>query len=123
MKSRRRTEHALIALVTVLSLFSIILITGCASASEISAVPPGSLVVDVRTPSEFADWHYPGAINIPVQVLDQKRDQLGDKRRAIIVYCRSGNRSSKAKEILTARGFTNVKNGGGVKDMQKFLNK
>ena len=95
-------------------------IAGCGSASEINAVPETSLVVDVRTPSEFKDWHYPGAINVPVQVLEKKLDTLGDKHRAIIVYCRSGNRSSAAKQILIDAGFTDVKNGGGLNDMRRF---
>jgi rhodanese-related sulfurtransferase len=101
--------------VLTLSLFS------CVSASEITAVPANALVVDVRTAGEFADWHYPDAINIPVQVLDKQLDKLPDKKKTIIVYCRSGNRSSTAKKILLSNGYEDVKNGGGVRDMKKLL--
>lgn len=94
---------------------------GCASASEITEVPSNALIVDVRTSWEYERWHYPGAINIPVQELDKKLDELPDKEKYIIVYCRSGNRSTTAKNILISNGFRKVKNGGGLNDMKKFL--
>lgn len=94
------------------------LMAGCAVASEVTEIPPGSLVVDVRTPREFARWHYPGARNIPVSEIQKHVDQLGDKDRAIILYCRSGNRSATAKRLLLESGFTNVLNGGGLRDMK-----
>jgi phage shock protein E len=109
------------AKIGVLIGFSILFFLGCVSASEITEVPDGALVVDVRTPSEYADWHYPDARNIPVEVLSEKHSLLGDKNQSIIVYCRSGNRSTTAKKILIENGFTNVKNGGGLKDMKRFV--
>lgn len=121
MSSRQTMNRRLIASAIAAFLISTTAISGCASASEITAVPSTSLVLDVRTPSEFADWHYPGAVNIPVQVLEKNLAKLGDKHRAIIVYCRSGNRSTAAKKILLENGFTNVKNGGGLSDMRKHV--
>ena len=91
---------------------------GCAVASEVTKIPPGSLVVDVRTPREFSRWHYPGALNIPVSEIERHAVKLGDKDRPIIVYCRSGNRSTTAKRILQNAGFTQVLNGGGLRDMK-----
>jgi len=81
-------------------------------------IDKGALVVDVRTPEEFASGHYKGAVNIPLVELESKIELFGDKENNIIVYCRSANRSSKAKEILEKHGYRNVVNGGGLKDMK-----
>jgi len=91
--------------------------TSCGSKPEISEIPEGALILDVRTAREFRGDRYPGAINVPLRKLAARVEELGDKDRTIVVYCRSGNRSVDAKEILLARGFTNVKNGAGLDDM------
>ncbi len=106
-----------------LTLAAVALITavaGCGSASEVQSVPASSQVIDVRTPREFAAWHFPGAVNIPVGDLERRLHQL-DAKKEIIVYCRSGSRSAVAKQILLANGFTSVKNGGGLGDMKRFV--
>jgi len=96
-------------------------VSGCGTASEIKAIPSGSQVVDVRTPREFAGWHFPGAVNIPVQDLYRRRQEI-DPNQIIVVYCRSGHRASQAKQILLDNGFRDVKNGGGLRDMKQFVN-
>jgi rhodanese-related sulfurtransferase len=69
------------------------------------------LILDVRTPGEFAQGHLPGAKLIPVQVLEAQIAQLGDdKDQPLFIYCRSGNRSTVAAKLLMDRGFTNVVN-------------
>ncbi len=69
------------------------------------------LVLDVRTPSEFAQGHLPDAKLIPVQVLQAQIGQLEDhKDKPLFVYCRSGNRSTVAAKMLMDQGFTNVVN-------------
>ena len=82
----------------------------------------GALMIDVRTPGEFNSGHIEGAINIPYDVIDRK---IGDhpKDKAIIVYCRSGSRSSVAKQKLEQAGYTDVVNGGSLHRMQKQLAK
>jgi len=117
MRDRRHFKRLLEAFAVLL----ILSILGCATASEITEVPEDALVVDVRTPREFADWHYPGAINIPVQVLEQNLSKLPDKGKPIIVYCRSGHRASTAKKILVSNNYKDIKNGGGLGDMKRFL--
>ena len=82
-------------------------------------VKEGALVVDVRTPDEFASGHYDGATNIPVQELKNRISELGAKDRAIVVYCRSGARAGTAKTTLTKDGFTNVLNAGGLADLKQ----
>jgi len=71
------------------------------------------LVVDVRSVEEFSYGAYPGAINIPLDELEMRVDELGKKDRKIILYCASGGRSSYAVQMLRAYGFTNLENGGG----------
>lgn len=71
-------------------------------------VEHGALLLDVRTPEEFRAGHIEGAINIPVQVLEQRMAELGAHERDIVVYCRSGNRSGRAKQMLHAAGYTSI---------------
>jgi phage shock protein E len=91
-----------------------------ASPSEVKEwINSGALIVDVRTPEEFAAAQFHNAINIPLSDLDKNLQIFGDKEMKIIVYCRTGNRSGQAKSILEKNGFTNVINGGGLSDMLK----
>jgi rhodanese-related sulfurtransferase len=78
--------------------------------------------VDVRTPGEFAQGSVTGAVNIP---LDQVQNRIGEfkGKEEIVVFCRSGNRSSQAKAILEQNGITNVINGGSWEDVKKTYNK
>lgn len=62
-------------------------------------IADGALIVDVRTPEEFKTSNYNGAINIPLADIEKNLHMFGIKNRKIIVYCRSGNRSGKAKKI------------------------
>ena len=75
------------------------------------------IILDVRTPEEFAQRHIPGAINVPNEIIEtQALSQLPDKEQLILVYCRSGNRSKQASEKLVGLGYTNVVEFGGIND-------
>ena len=75
------------------------------------------IILDVRTPEEFADKHIPGAINIPNETISTEEiPELPDKDQLILVYCRSGNRSKQASEKLAALGYTNIVEFGGIND-------
>jgi phage shock protein E len=76
-------------------------------------------IVDVRTPEEFAQEHYPGAVNIPLDQVPNRLDEFREMKKPIIAYCRSGNRSGQAVTILNQAGITDVSNGGGLTDMQQ----
>ena len=77
----------------------------------------GYIILDVRTPEEFADRHIPGAINIPNGTIGSAEiPELPDKDQLILVYCRSGNRSKQASEKLVALGYTNIVEFGGIND-------
>lgn len=67
------------------------------------------VVLDVRTPEEFAAGHIPGALNIPHDQLPNRLTELaGAKSKDVVVYCRSGRRSAMAQETLSAQGFKSV---------------
>ena len=81
----------------------------------LSAITQQALIVDVRTPEEFADGHYPGAINIPHETILDGLNQLGvTEETLVILYCRSGNRSGQAELALKSNGFSHAKNAGGL---------
>ncbi len=67
-----------------------------------SDAPPQ--VLDVRTAEEFAQGHVPGAVLIPHDQLAQRLQEL-DPTRPVLVYCRSGRRSTEAEGVLAANGF------------------
>lgn len=75
------------------------------------------IVLDVRTPEEYAEAHIPGAINVPNEEIGEEPiAELPDKDQLILVYCRSGNRSKQAAQKLADQGYTNVVEFGGIND-------
>ena len=75
------------------------------------------IILDVRTPEEFAEKHIPGAINVANETIGTDEiPELPDKDQLILVYCRSGNRSKQASEKLAALGYTNIVEFGGIND-------
>lgn len=75
------------------------------------------IIVDVRTEAEYAVEHIANAILIPNETLvDTRPELLPDLKAEILVYCRSGNRSSQATRKLIAMGYTNVSDFGGIID-------
>jgi len=100
----------------LIMLWVAIAISGCNSNSEPINFKE-SLLLDVRTPEEFSEGSIENAINIPVDELESRIGEIKNEK-PIVVFCRSGNRSSRAKKILEEKGFTNVTNGGGVGDLQ-----
>ena len=81
-------------------------------------VKKGAFVVDVRTPEEFADGSFPGAVNIPLDDV-QSRIKEFEGKPSVIVFCRSGNRSGQAKKLLESNGIQNVTNGINVATMEE----
>jgi phage shock protein E len=77
---------------------------------------PGTTVVDVRTPQEYAEGHLPGAVNIDVSSPDfVQQVQALDPGASYAVYCRSGNRSAAALQTMNQLGFTAAYHlGGGI---------
>jgi phage shock protein E len=73
------------------------------------------VLVDVRTPEEYNQGMIEDAININVEELASRVDEL-PKDEPIVLYCRSGNRSAQAAQILEDAGFTEVYDLGGIID-------
>lgn len=80
------------------------------------------ILLDVRTPEEFAEGHLPGAINIDYknEGFSNALDKL-DKTKQYEVYCRSGHRSGESTEMMTKKGFKKVYDleGGILKWQEK----
>lgn len=102
----------------------IVLITGCGvkengmiSVEEVNEIVENYescdnvYVLDVREVDEYEEGHIKNSINIPLGSLTTIDY---DKNAKIIVYCRSGNRSKTAKELLEKLGYTNVYDMGGI---------
>jgi rhodanese-related sulfurtransferase len=92
----------------------------CGPNPDFDTIPKNALIVDVRTPDEYASKHFPGAVNIPLQDIEKRLSEFGDKNAEIVVYCHMGFRSQKAKQLLTEKGYTRVQSGGGIDDMLKM---
>lgn len=131
-----RRPTAVRALAVALVLGSTLVTSGCADSSNgpvaVSAGPtasaaptsgaelgaaefaaalkrPGTTIVDVRTPAEFAQGHLPGAVNLDVSSPEfATRLATLDPRAPYAVYCQSGNRSGVALTTMAQQGFTST---------------
>ncbi|MFC1908009.1 rhodanese-like domain-containing protein [Chloroflexota bacterium] len=77
---------------------------------------PDFVILDVRTPEEFADGHIANSINVDFYS-ETFRDDINklDKDKTYLIYCRSGNRSGKALNIMVGLGFMEAYNiSGGI---------
>lgn len=75
------------------------------------------IVLDVRTPEEYAQGYIEGAILLPdYEIASKAETVLPDKDATILVYCRSGNRSAGAAKKLVELGYTGVYDFGGIFD-------
>ncbi len=101
-----------------------LLLTGCGSSvtgrtAAATDAASYTAIIDVRTPSEFADGHVENALNIDVTApgFDQAITELS-RSGTYLVYCRSGNRSAQAAERMRSAGL-DVADGGGLDDMRE----
>ncbi len=78
------------------------------------ASPIPFMLLDVRTPEEYAEGHIQGATLIPVQVLAEHLAEV-PKDKQVYVYCHSGKRSAMASKLLAEHGYTRIENVvGGI---------
>ncbi|EON61822.1 hypothetical protein W97_01039 [Coniosporium apollinis CBS 100218] len=81
-----------------------------------------TVLVDVRTPEEFATGPLPGAINVEYQLIDQLLDQVEIKDDdEVVLYCRSGRRSAIAAMTLRSMGLKQVRDIGGLEEARETL--
>jgi phage shock protein E len=111
--------------VLAVAVLAAVVVAGCSSssASPSDAAPgleemEGRTIIDVRTPEEFAEGHVAGAANLDLTG-GQFEAEVGDLPRdgSYFLYCRTGNRSGQAEQIMRDLGFDDVVNGGAFDDL------
>jgi rhodanese-related sulfurtransferase len=120
----------LVALVSMAALA--LLSAGSLGAAEVTHSPPRAvkerlskkappIVLDVRTPAEYAQGHLANAVLIPADQVDAKVESiLKDRGAEVVVYCAVGGRSKAASRILKDKGYSNVTNMvGGIVAWEK----
>jgi phage shock protein E len=105
---------AVLAILVVAVLYLKLTAVRVSGADARSLVKSGALLLDVRSEGEYSDGGIEGSINIPIQELAGRLDELGEKDGEIVVYCQSGGRSAMAKRLLESNGFTEVHDLGGI---------
>jgi len=78
--------------------------------------PLRKTIIDVRRPDEFEKGHARGSINIPLQEMEKRLDEIKKISEPIVVVCGGGTRHVKAFELLKANGIKSEK-GGGWKEL------
>jgi len=83
-------------------------------------IDDGALLIDVRSRKEYEAGHLNNSINIEHDEVEQLAKTIGeDKDRDVVVYCRSGRRSGKAKNSLEEYGYKNIHNGIGYESLKE----
>ncbi|MEM9177047.1 MAG: rhodanese-like domain-containing protein [Myxococcota bacterium] len=76
----------------------------------VSSPPTGAVILDVRSPREYAEGHVPGAINLPHDQVSLRIAELGlESDPPIVVYCERGRRAGIAEAVLLEAGFSDVR--------------
>lgn len=112
--------------VLAITLFGIFLFTGKSNGPKLSMqtiqadIASGAVLVDVRTPAEFAAGHIEGAVNLPLQNIQAGAVPVKDKSATVYVYCHSGNRSTQATALLKKEGYSSIVNLGAMTHVQSI---
>ena len=127
IKTLANTAGCKVRRTSLLVLLSVLYLTGCDAdlvnkreqIHALNAVANGALLIDVRTPEEVAEGTFEDAINIPHGTIIGGIEALRlDKKTPLVVFCRSGNRSGKAKAALEEAGYSLVLNAGAYDDLK-----
>ena len=129
---RRRTKQQRIrgSLAGLWATLSGLLVIGVSAASfaandlaTIQSNISSPVIIDVRSPQEFATGSIEGAVNLPLKGLPDSLLSEGiELDEEVVVYCRSGRRSAQAKTVLKAAGFELVFDGGPMSQLEGVLN-
>ncbi len=94
-----------------------------ASRTEVKAMVtnPEATLVDVRIPEQFAEKTAPGAVNIPLALIEENLDFLR-KQKQIVIFCNSGKQAAQAVEILKKNGIQNVYDAKTLKNVTAINN-
>ena len=125
MESQRRSARG-----RAVAVAAALLLTGCGQAEDGAAASgvrtvsaeqavevvaeQQTVVLDVRTPEEFAEGHVAGARNVPLAGEFEKAVADLPRDGRYVLYCRTGNRSAEAADIMERLGFTDVLDAGGL---------
>lgn len=90
------------------------------ASSQPATVPKEAMVLDVRTPDEFKAAHAARAVNLPLQDIQSGVMPTPQKDTPLYVYCRSGNRSAQAKQLLEKHGYTKVTDIGAFANTKDY---
>ena len=94
------------------------------TAEAAEQLKKGAVVIDVRSPGEYNAEHLPGAMNLPLDVIEGAVPQrLPDKAGVLLLHCQSGMRSAMAMRKLRAMGYTNVFNLGSRARAREIVDK
>lgn len=80
----------------------------------------GAVILDVRTPQEYATGHIEGSVNISLGTIRERYTEL-DTAKTYITVCSHGLRSVKVQQLLEERGFKHVYNGGAWADLEQVI--
>ena len=124
---RQRSRGSLVGRWATLSGLLVIAVSALALAANDLATIQSNIsapvIIDVRTPQEFATGSIEGAVNLPLTGLpDSLLNEGIALDEEVVVYCRSGRRSAQAKTLLKAAGFELVFDGGPMSQLKGVLN-
>ncbi|MDA9877858.1 rhodanese-like domain-containing protein [Luminiphilus sp.] len=124
---RQRSRGSLVGRWATLSGLLVIAVSALALAANDLATIQSNIsapvIIDVRTPQEFATGSIEGAVNLPLKGLPDSLLSEGiEPDEEVVVYCRSGRRSAQAKTLLKAAGFELVFDGGPMRQLEGVLN-
>ena len=126
-KKQQRDRGSLVGRWATLSgLLVIVVSTLALAANDLATIQSNisaPVIIDVRTPQEFATGSIEGAVNLPLKGLpDSLLNEGIALDEEVVVYCRSGRRSAQAKTLLKAAGFELVFDGGPMSQLKGVLN-
>jgi rhodanese-related sulfurtransferase len=124
---RQRSRGSLVGRWATLSGLLVIAVSALALAANDLATIQSNIsapvIIDVRTPQEFATGSIEGAVNLPLKGLPDSLLSEGiELDEEVVVYCRSGRRSAQAKTLLKAAGFELVFDDGPMRQLEGVLN-
>ena len=97
--------------------------SGLISPAEAAAhLKNGAMVIDVRTPGEFASGHLPNAINLPLDEIESSLPRrVKNKSQVLLLHCQAGGRSAEARKKLIALGYMNAFNLGSFSRAEQIV--
>lgn len=113
-------KNIIIAIIVVLGIGGFLVYRYSSSKERVEPLAMNTTVIDVRTPAEYNASHAVGAELFPVEEMQSGKYPAVSKTARIALYCRSGRRAATALELMKKAGFTNVRNIGGLTDLEKY---